>query len=475
MKKKYFLTILLFIISNIIYSQDKRPKGICYVEVNNYNLLNVGAYTLQTSGKQVFDVAIIFAANINYDTSKQRAYLYNNNNVTKVLNNAATYVQPLQEKGIKVLLSVLGNHQGAGICNFPDQESARDFAVQLANTVYTYGLDGIDFDDEYANYGNNDTGQPNESSFVMLVQELRLLMPDKIISFYYYGPAKTRLSWNGYRVGDYVNYSWNAVYGSFSIPSVPPLTKDYLSPAATWISNTSVTALKSLANKTKDQDYGLFLWYDLHNSDESTYLTNATNILYAENAVLSGTLQSWSSGASCDPPLGLTSSDITSNSAKLSWTANGTNTYTLDYKKASETSWTNIATNISTTEVTVSGLTENETYDWRIMTSCSVNSTYIFAPRFKTELLAVNETNENSSLRIYPNPILSGNILNLLLDRPMTDSVYIIYDISGKQIMTKPFTGTQVQIQTAGLATGTYICKVVSNKNIIKSVKFIVK
>jgi chitinase len=59
---------------------------------------------------------------------------------------------------MKVVLTILGNHQGAGICNFPTREAARDFAQQLANTVNTYGLDGIDFDDEYSEYGKNGTG-----------------------------------------------------------------------------------------------------------------------------------------------------------------------------------------------------------------------------------------------------------------------------------------------------------------------------
>jgi hypothetical protein len=41
---------------------------------------------------------------------------------------------------MKVVLTILGNHQGAGICNFPTREAAKDFALQLANTVNTYGL-----------------------------------------------------------------------------------------------------------------------------------------------------------------------------------------------------------------------------------------------------------------------------------------------------------------------------------------------
>src|SRR4051812_49199763 len=139
------------------------PKGVCYVEVNNNDIRNVGKYKLST-GQQLFDIAIIFAANINHNTSTKKAVLYFNPQVTNVLSNRNTYVKPLQDKGIKVLLSILGNHQGAGITNFPSQAAATEFAQQLSNAVTTYGLDGIDFDDEYADYGTNGTGQPNSSS-----------------------------------------------------------------------------------------------------------------------------------------------------------------------------------------------------------------------------------------------------------------------------------------------------------------------
>lgn len=385
-KKSIFITLMALILQagSLLNAQQLNPAGICYVEVNNNNILNAGAYKLQTSNSYLFNVVNIFAANINYDANRGRAYLYSNNNVTKVLTNADTYIKPLQQKGMKVVLTILGNHQGAGICNFPTREAARDFALQLANTVNTYGLDGIDFDDEYSEYGNNGTGQPNESSFVMLVQELRALLPDKLITFYYYGPAASRLSWNGSRVGDYVNYSWNANYGTFSAPNVPPLTKAQISPAAVWLGNTSNSTTTSLASQTKTGGYGLYLWYDLKGTNQASQLSAGTQTLYGEQTVLSGSLQSWTQGTNCDAPIGLYTSNLTGTSAKLNWTAVGTSTYDIDYKPASSATWTSVATTVSGTSVTVSGLTVNTEYDWRIRTNCSVKSTYMFAPRFNS-------------------------------------------------------------------------------------------
>lgn len=116
MKKKSIFTALIAMMlqsGSLINAQQLNPTGICYVEVNNNNLLNAGAYKLQTSNSYLFNVVNIFAANINYDTSRGRAYLYSNNNVTKVLTNADTYIKPLQQKGMKVVLTILGEPSGS--------------------------------------------------------------------------------------------------------------------------------------------------------------------------------------------------------------------------------------------------------------------------------------------------------------------------------------------------------------------------
>ncbi|GAB3828237.1 endo-beta-N-acetylglucosaminidase H [Kribbella italica] len=256
------------------------PISVAYVEVNNNSMLNVGKYTLANGGAQVFDVAVIFAANINYDGSK--AYLHFNENVQRVLDNVATEVRPLQQKGIKVLLSILGNHQGAGFANFPSQAAADAFAQELADAVNQYGLDGIDFDDEYADYGVNGTPQPNASSFVYLVQALRQKLPNKLITLYDIGPAAARLSYNGQSVAETFNYAWNPYYGTWSVPRGPS-AKSKLSPAAVHINVSSNAA--SLATRTKTEGYGVFLTYDLGAGNASSYISGFTNPLYGSNAV----------------------------------------------------------------------------------------------------------------------------------------------------------------------------------------------
>jgi hypothetical protein len=259
------------------------PTSVAYIEVNNNSMLNAGKYTLAQGGN-VFDVAVIFAANINYDAGTKSAYLHFNENVQRVLDNAATQIRPLQRKGIKVVLSVLGNHQGAGFANFTSQQSAAAFAHQMSDAVRTYGLDGIDFDDEYAEYGNNGTAQPNASSFVHLVSALRADMPDKIISLYNIGPAASRLSYGGVDVSGAFDYAWNPYYGSWQVPRIA-LPKSRLSPAAVEIGRTSRGTVADLARRTVSEGYGVYLTYNLDGSDRSADISAFTRALYGSDAL----------------------------------------------------------------------------------------------------------------------------------------------------------------------------------------------
>lgn len=166
---------------------SKTPKLTVYIETNDVNPLNAKEYLFSNTSEEVVDHVILFASNIR--GTKGTVQLYHNNNQSHILSNASTLIAPLQQKGIKVLLGLLGDHTGVGFANLtPAMISS--FAQQVADCVNTYGLDGVDLDDEYAEYGKI-SGLPSPSSTIMgsLITKLRELMPNKLITTFYYGYA----------------------------------------------------------------------------------------------------------------------------------------------------------------------------------------------------------------------------------------------------------------------------------------------
>lgn len=126
-------------------------KVFSCMEVNDTNPLNNLSFTLKKSGKPLIDVLIIFSANINYDEKTGRVYIYNNENVQAILDKREHYLKPLQDRGMKVILGILGNHDRSGIANLAD-ETAKAFAQEVKAMCDAYNLDGIFVDDEYSKY-----------------------------------------------------------------------------------------------------------------------------------------------------------------------------------------------------------------------------------------------------------------------------------------------------------------------------------
>jgi hypothetical protein len=186
-------------------SYEKDFFDVGYLNPADTAFQNIGCFVLQ-DGRRFFDIACLFAANVNYDSQSKQAVLFYNEQIADTLNGGA--VKVLQDLGVTVLLTVLGNHQPAGWSCFADEASAAAFAQQLAEAVDTYGLDGIDIDDEYS------TCDPNDQSLIMVTHALRELEPDIIISkalwsdFDYFAS-----SWNGLTLAEQLSYGWEMSYG----------------------------------------------------------------------------------------------------------------------------------------------------------------------------------------------------------------------------------------------------------------------
>jgi hypothetical protein len=217
--------------------------SFCFVEVNNVNPLNVGIYKITNSahgddGKPFFDICSIFAANLNYDADKGRPYIWFNENVAPILAQRDKYIKPLQDIGIKVTLAILpSGASGLGFLNITPQ-GAKDLAQEFKAICDAYGLDGVDFDEEYATYGINGLPVSNSVSYGRIVYETRQAMPDKLVNIYYIGASTLNNAVvEGQPVGNFISYGFGAYYGSWASNNITGLPNNRWGPYPVMLSN----------------------------------------------------------------------------------------------------------------------------------------------------------------------------------------------------------------------------------------------
>ena len=125
----------------------KTRKNLAILEVNDVNPLSVLEVKF-TDGTPFFDGVVLFSSNIQYNTDGNYVELYHNHNVQALLEQRDTYIKPLQDAGIEVYLSILGNSTPAWLSNLLPA-TAELFAADVAAAVSEYHLDGVFLDDEY--------------------------------------------------------------------------------------------------------------------------------------------------------------------------------------------------------------------------------------------------------------------------------------------------------------------------------------
>ena len=183
-------------------------KIISCMEINDTNPLNNLCFTLKESGKPLIDMVILFSANINYNNETGRVYVCNNPNVQHLLDNRVKYLKPLQDRGMKVILGILGNHDRSGVANLAD-ETASAFAQELKAVCDAYKLDGVFFDDEYSSYQNPVPPgfvKPSSAAASRLCYEVKQAMPDRLVCTYAYGSTYSLPDIEGHKSGEFVDY-----------------------------------------------------------------------------------------------------------------------------------------------------------------------------------------------------------------------------------------------------------------------------
>ena len=210
-------------------------QTVLYFEVNDTNPLNNLSFTLKNSKKLLIDALIMFSGNMMYNRETGQVTMKYNGNVQALLDKYDHYLKPLQDRGMKVLMGIMPDHDGSGLCNLAP-ETCRDFALEIKAMCDAYNLDGIFLDEEYADYSIYDLYltvpgfvRPAASACSRLAYEVHKLQPEKDIMIYAYSTIYSlpAIYVDGRTVqsGEYVTYAVRD-YGiagdmSYSFPGLP--------------------------------------------------------------------------------------------------------------------------------------------------------------------------------------------------------------------------------------------------------------
>lgn len=275
-------------------------RTFCFVEVNNESILNCGEYTMKGSNKPFFDVVSIFAANINVDSETGRAHIFCNDQVSFLLKNADQIIRPLQAKGIKVNMTILGNHDESGMSSL-SKEAAEDFAKELKAYADIYGLDGFDFDDEYSKYPENPSPgfeERSSANYCRLMYECRKIMPDKLLGIYEYllydAPNGSVEGKSAGELVDYMCYGTYQRYAKGREENFAGLPKSKYGPYSLKINKEYNGGWDSFNQETiqdlKDAGYGLQVFYNpepgIYSYDH--YFTAVSKVLYNDEVEWTG-------------------------------------------------------------------------------------------------------------------------------------------------------------------------------------------
>lgn len=242
-------------------------KSVLYFEVNDVNPLNALEFKTE-SGKYFFDHIVLFAANINWDPEKKRVYVANNENVQFLLDNNEQFLQPLRKAGMKVIISILGNHDESGVAQLSDM-GAREFAREIAAYCRAYNLDGVAFDDEYSDspdLSNPWLASPSAYAGSRLMYECKKAMPDKIVSLYNLGAMySNRLEViDGIEPGLYCDYAV-ADYGGAASPG-KGMTLKQCGGMSIELNRGSGSDSTETARMRKEAGYGYYMFFALNPS-----------------------------------------------------------------------------------------------------------------------------------------------------------------------------------------------------------------
>lgn len=266
-------------------------KVVAYVETNDLDPRNIANFVLKDSKKPVVDMVVLFAANMNYDAVAGRRYLSFNDKLQPIVNNPDMYIKYLKDRGIKVIIDILPNHQGVGYSNFQNYEEALAFARELKEWTDKLGIDGWDMDEEYANYPAQPQLRPKGyQSAEWYMKAMKEVMPDKLLTLYEFGFP----GW-GQDLSKYVDYSF-ADYGisgssDYGIPNDRYFSRSFEAARASsgwYFGNLANDAQSNVSSGYAGQMLFGIQPKSIKNGKATEWFTSVSRVFYNEDTIFEG-------------------------------------------------------------------------------------------------------------------------------------------------------------------------------------------
>ena len=265
----------VFAVENIAFLNNPSPQDV----------IDIGKYVLKDTSQPFFNTVVIFAANINGDNPNAPELYYNKELSTLFEKNIST-IRKLQQEGIKVQLSYLGNHQNAGwSCNMT-ATTTQQLANNMVNDINKYGLDGINIDDEYSNCGGSTQSFYNVLAAIKNNKQFTNKILTKALwsdSIYFSGSTN---------IAPLLNEGYEMSYGG-NISDLSPYLTDGMSKSALLLGISpeynSVGAVYGITKSVLDNQYaGVMLWavnsFFPSTNDAANYYTQIAKAEYGEMA-----------------------------------------------------------------------------------------------------------------------------------------------------------------------------------------------
>ena len=239
-------------------------KIFSVMEVNDTNPLNNLRYTLKESGKYMVDALVMFSGNINYDQENNEVILFPNENITAILNNREKYLKPLKDRGMKVIMGVMCNHDRACISNL-NAESAKIFAKKLKDLCDAYDLDGIFWDDEYCSPiypAPPGFESRSNAAWSRLAYELWKIQPERWNIAYGYSMTGAAQVVDGVQPGTYISYclpDYSSYYDTSWLDSYPGMTLSQLGGCSMQFAQGSWAAPEDRLRDMRNEGFGAMM------------------------------------------------------------------------------------------------------------------------------------------------------------------------------------------------------------------------